>query len=141
MIRIEAINSFSPSFAIAKSIRNQVFIIEQMVDKAEEYDEYEDIATHLLAFSNNLPVGTCRFRITDKGYKLERFAVLAQHRRKGAAEALLSHCLLAIPKGSLMYLHAQIDAMPLYQKLGFEPLGDLFYECNIAHYKMQKIND
>ena len=34
------------------------------------------------------------------------------------------------------YLHAQIDAMPLYAKAGFKPTGLQFEEAGIQHFKM-----
>jgi predicted GNAT family N-acyltransferase len=37
-----------------------------------------------------------------------------------------------------IYLHAQTTAIDFYQKYGFQSVGDLFYECEIPHYKMEK---
>jgi predicted GNAT family N-acyltransferase len=39
-------------------------------------------------------------------------------------------------EGKTLYLHAQISALPLYQKFGFEKEGPAFDECGIRHYKM-----
>ena len=64
-------------------IRRKVFVEEQEVDAREEYDEFETSSTHLVAKFNSLPVGTCRFRNTEKGIKLERFAVLKEYRKDG----------------------------------------------------------
>jgi len=35
-----------------------------------------------------------------------------------------------------IYMHAQLDVIPFYEKMGFEKEGDLFTEANIMHYKM-----
>ena len=40
-------------------------------------------------------------------------------------------------KGKKLYLHAQLDAMPLYAKFGFRQVGDMFEECKIKHFKME----
>lgn len=42
-----------------------------------------------------------------------------------------------------MYLHAQLKAIPLYERCGFKKTGALFLECDIEHYKMvlKKLND
>jgi predicted GNAT family N-acyltransferase len=40
-------------------------------------------------------------------------------------------------KAKKKYLHAQIHAMPLYAKFGFQAVGDQFEECAILHYKME----
>lgn len=123
-------------------IREKVFVIEQEVDPAEEYDEFEESSTHFLAKLDTQPAGTARWRFTDKGIKLERFAVLKNMRGKGVGQALVRAVIDDIAKqpaskGKKLYMHAQLDAMPLYAKFGFKQVGDIFDECNILHYKME----
>lgn len=123
-------------------IREQVFVIEQEVDPKEEYDEFEKKSKHFLACIDDKPAGTARWRITPNGVKLERFAVLKEARGKGVGQALVAAVLEDIKEnpateGKKKYLHAQLSAVPLYTKFGFEKVGDLFEECNIWHYKMQ----
>ena len=36
----------------------------------------------------------------------------------------------------LIYLHAQVDVIPFYEKIGFIKEGDQFEEAGIQHYKM-----
>ena len=136
-ITLERISSKDPQFELAKDIRNKVFIIEQQVSAEEEYDEFEDVATHYIAYCDNDPAGTCRYRKTEKGVKLERFAVLKKHRLKSVGSSLVQACLNALPDSDFIYLHSQVDAMPLYKKNGFEAYGDIFYECEIPHYAMK----
>jgi predicted GNAT family N-acyltransferase len=126
----------------AFKIREEVFVVEQEVDPAAEYDEFEGISTHFLAKLDGIPVGTARWRITQNGVKLERFAVLNQERGKGVGQALVEAVLSDIAANDatadkLKYLHAQLSAVPLYLKFGFEKEGDIFEECNILHYKMK----
>lgn len=123
-------------------IREDVFVIEQEVDPSEEYDEFESTSTHFLAKVNDQPAGTARWRFTDKGIKLERFAVLKSMRGKGVGQKLVKAALDDIAshpesKGKKLYMHAQLDAMPLYAKFGFQKVGDMFEECNIQHFKME----
>lgn len=123
-------------------IREQVFVLEQEVDPKEEYDEFESISKHFLACLDDKPVGTARWRVTPNGIKLERFAVLKEARGKGVGQALVAAVLEDIKanpgtKGKIKYLHAQLTAVPLYSKFGFEKIGESFEECNIWHYKMQ----
>ena len=122
----------------AFEIRRQVFVIEQKVNPAEEYDEYENICTHLLARYNGVPCGTARIRKTENGIKLERFAVLASYRGKGVGAALVEGCLQRLEKGSYAYMHAQEHALQFYAKHGFEAVGERFWECEIPHFKMHK---
>ncbi len=78
-------------------IRKEVFVREQFVDEVLEYDEYESTSKHYLAIYNDEAVGTCRWRFTDKGIKLERFAVIRPYRSKGIGAAMLKHVLEVIP--------------------------------------------
>lgn len=137
MIVIESIDTTKEDFEIVKSIRQKVFVEEQAVDPKEEFDEYEHSCKQFLAKVNGVPAGTCRYRKTENGFKLERFAVLPEHRRKGVGLAMVEKCLSEISFKHKIYLHAQLDAIPLYKKAGFKEYGPLFYECEIAHYAMQ----
>ncbi len=121
----------------AFAIRQKVFVDEQMVSPEEEYDDFEESATHFLALVDHDPAGTARWRFTDKGVKLERFAVLANFRKQGVGAALVNTVLKEVlPLNEKIYLHSQVSAMNLYEKAGFVSEGELFYEANIPHYKM-----
>lgn len=123
----------------AFAIREKVFVEEQKVPREEEYDEHEDPSRHYLAYSDNVPCGAARWRFTDKGIKLERFAVLQEYRNQAIGSELLKRVLADVREVSAskpVYLHAQLPAIPFYERQGFEKAGDLFMECDIAHYKM-----
>jgi predicted GNAT family N-acyltransferase len=131
----------SADLEIAHRIRYEVFVIGQNVPAEDEIDQYESQCRHFLAKVNEIPCGAARWRITDKGVKLERFAVLENYRGQGVGSALVRAVLQDIgtnPKlaGWMRYLHAQLSAMPLYRKFGFIPVGEMFQECDIDHYKM-----
>jgi predicted GNAT family N-acyltransferase len=121
----------------AWAIRKVVFVIGQ--NCAEEIEwEYEDESIHFLALYDGVPAGTARWRKTDKGYKLERFAVLEEFRNEGVASALLQTVIADLPeKDKLIYLHAQLTAKGLYAKHGFTEVGDHFWEADIEHVKMK----
>jgi predicted GNAT family N-acyltransferase len=126
---------------IAFEIRRKVFVEEQHVSRAEEYDQFEDSSTHYLVFAGETPVGTARWRKTGNGIKLERFAVLPEYRNSGAGTAILGKVLddVLLLKEKI-YLHAQITAINFYLKAGFVTEGDEFVEANIRHYKMELKN-
>ncbi len=72
---------------------------------------------------------------------MERFAVLRECRGKGVGKALVRTVLDSIfseqPEPiERIYLHAQVTAMPLYGGFGFVPVGPMFEEAGIQHYKM-----
>src|SRR5690606_8697121 len=106
-------------------------------------DEFEEISTHFLARVDGVPAGTARWRPTAKGVKLERFAVLMPIRGMGVGQALVKGVLEDIADQKehttqLLYLHAQLPAVPLYEKFGFKKEGEVFMECGIAHFSMKR---
>ena len=121
---------------IAHQIRHEVFVIGQNCPEELEW-EFEEESTHFLVLDNGESVATARHRKTDKGYKLERFAVLESEREKGYGKIVLKAILddLSDFKG-LMYMHAQKKVLPFYEKLGFKKEGEEFEEAGIMHFKM-----
>lgn len=120
----------------AFKIRRKVFVEEQKVDEQEEY-EFEEDSTHFIAEIEGVYVGTARWRKTEKGVKLERFAVLNEYRSMGVGSALVQAVVENIPSEfTYLYLHAQLTAMDLYSKFGFVQVGPMFVEADIKHYKM-----
>jgi len=120
------------------AIRKIVFVDEQNCPPELEW-EHEDESTHFLASHNGQPCGACRWRKTDLGYKLERFAVLKDFRGMGVGRALIAEALSDLPEDAhYIYLNAQLDAMSLYAKFGFVAEGEQFEEAGIQHFKMVK---
>ncbi|MBC8112721.1 MAG: GNAT family N-acetyltransferase, partial [Verrucomicrobia bacterium] len=76
----------------AFAIRKAVFVLEQSVPADEEY-EFEEESRHFLAFSGEMACGTARWRYTEKGIKLERFAVLIDFRSQQVGSALVKAIL------------------------------------------------
>lgn len=117
-------------------IRNTVFVGEQNCPPELEW-ENEDVSHHFLATYNDIPVGACRWRKTDSGFKLERFCVLIEYRGKGIAQEMVKTILANLPtEADYVYLNAQLDAIPLYTKFNFIAEGPQFEEAGIQHYKM-----
>lgn len=129
----------------AFQVRQEVFVQEQNVSREEEYDQFEESATHFLATDDKgVAYGTARWRETEKGIKLERFAVKKDRRGEGVGSMLLESVLEDIAvqhEGNpiLLYLHAQVTALPLYEKFGFQKEGEPFEECGLQHYKMSRM--
>lgn len=117
-------------------IRTTVFVEEQNCPPELEW-ENEEVSTHFLATYNQVPAGACRWRQTEKGFKLERFAVLQEFRGKGVASKMVQTVINDLPESATyIYLHAQVSAMPLYLKANFVAEGEMFEEAGIQHYKM-----
>ena len=117
------------------AVRREVFVGEQNCPPELEW-EFEDESIHFLATVDGQPAGAARWRRTDKGYKLERFAVLSKF-RGGVGKELVRTVLADLPAdANYVYLHAQVQAVTLYEKFGFEKTGPEFEEAGIRHYKM-----
>ncbi|TGD82672.1 GNAT family N-acetyltransferase [Hymenobacter wooponensis] len=125
----------------ALAIRHTVFVQGQNVPADLENDAHDrtDAIHYLARTPDGTPCGTARWRRTDNGVKLERFAVLKQFRNQEAGAALLANVLqdvhAAYPNATV-YLHAQLPAVRFYERHGFEKAGDRFTEADIEHYKM-----
>ena len=90
------------------AIRRQVFILEQNISKQIETDDYLVNATHILAISKEKAVGTARYRRTDSGIKLERFAVLKQFRNLGIGKALVLFILEKLKNLFILLLRSRL---------------------------------
>ena len=120
----------------AFAIRHVVFVEEQHCPPHLER-ENEEVSTHFLATLDDVPVGACRWRKTEAGYKLERFAVSREHRGQGVGQALVGAVLADLPaEASYVYLNSQLDAVGLYARFGFVAEGPQFEEAGIQHFKM-----
>lgn len=118
------------------AIRKEVFVGEQNCPPELEW-EHEEESVHFLAKVNDEPAGAARWRKTSNGYKLERFAVLKKFRGLGVGQELVKTVLADLPENATyIYLHAQVQAVALYEKFGFRKLGNEFEEAGIWHYKM-----
>jgi len=136
---VEVKEIFSPlEREIISKIRREVFVLEQGVSEEEEFDEYDSLSRHFLGFYEKIPCGTARFRNTEKGIKLERFCVLLPYRNRNVGKNLVLKLVeeAKVNNPSQIYLHAQIQAMGFYEKLGFLGEGNIFLEANIEHKKM-----
>ncbi len=120
----------------AFSIRRAVFIEEQNVSEVIELDSFDNASTHILAFFKDKPVGTARWRTTEKGIRLERFAVLRKFRDMGIGKALVKFTIKHLDFHKQIYLHAQDSVVAFYEMFDFQVKGELFSEAGIPHRLM-----
>ena len=127
--------NWSTEKEILSNIRTKVFIEEQLAPQALEWDDLDESSTHYLAEIDGTTVATARLK-TDG--QLGRMAVLKKFRNQGIGSKLLQFILQNNTNKQQLYLHAQVSAIPFYQKQGFIEYDDIFYEANIPHRKMIK---
>ena len=132
---IITVTNWKSCHSLIKPIRQQVFIDEQAVPEALEWDDDDQHAVHLLAQNTQLDyVATAR--LLPDGH-IGRMAVLKAWRKQGIGTAMLSRLLqLCIEKNINAIVNAQIQARPFYQKAGFEIMGKEFMDAGIPHIKM-----
>ena len=126
--------------AAALALREEVFAGEQGVTVDADRDGLDPEALQLVAVEDEI-LGTCRMLIEPGGTaRFGRMCVRASARGRGIAAALLASAEAeARAAGAIRIgMHAQTDALPLYQRAGFIPYGDRFDEEGIEHLGMEK---
>jgi predicted GNAT family N-acyltransferase len=121
-----------------ETVRRRVFIEEQGVPEAEEWDAADPVSRHVLAIAGKRDVvGTGRLEPTGK---IGRVAVLPQYRGTGVGSALVGHLVNQATELGLtqVYLHAQATAVGFYERLGFRAEGPEFDEVGIPHRRMRR---
>jgi len=126
--------------AKAYMVRAIVFIEEQQVAYAEEVDELEHSALHILGEMDGEPMAAARMRFLGEYAKLERIAVRKSWRGRGLGHELVEYMLeLARERGFHRFkMHAQAHLVDFYRVHGFEPKGGMFQEARIDHFLMVK---
>jgi predicted GNAT family N-acyltransferase len=132
-------------FEAALLVRKRVFVDEQGVSPQLEIDEHDLLSSdtaHVVALLDGQVVGAGRVRsVAANTAKLERIAVLSEHRGRGLGVALTRELEKLAQQRGLNHLtmNAQQSAIGFYKKLGYVALGAEFMEANIVHQKMEKI--
>jgi predicted GNAT family N-acyltransferase len=127
---------WSVDSAPLKAVRTAVFIEEQQIPEAEEWDEDDAHADHALArTTSGEPIATGR--LTADG-RIGRMAVVKAWRGQGVGMAVLRHLMERAAARGIRHLklHAQSYAIPFYAQAGFAPVGAEFTECDIPHQTM-----
>jgi len=130
--------SWPEDCAALGAIRRTVFIEEQQVPEALEWDGLDETCYHILVTdSSGHPAGTGRMK--PDGH-IGRMAVLKDCRGQGIGSAILA-ALLELARRheySRVFLHAQVEAIPFYEKHGFSVTGELFIDAGIPHLSMER---
>ena len=134
----------SPIYQHALDIRRFVFVEEQQVPLELEIDDNEGKCIHFVLYiSEQTPVATLRI-LPDKDCKkvfIQLVATLQSYRGCGYAAMLLTAALdfLKTQNITQVELHAQLQALTFYEKLGFKAFGSEFLDADIPHLAMKKI--
>jgi predicted GNAT family N-acyltransferase len=125
--------------ATCRRLRRTVFIEEQGVSEADEVDDKDDAALHILATEQGRAVGTARIIVSGDTGKIGRVCVLADQRGKGIGALLIRQAIAVLrqnPAIKTAKLGAQTHALAFYENLGFTAYGPLFDDAGIEHQNM-----
>lgn len=121
-----------------KQLREAVFIREQHISEADEWDGKDNTALHYLAFEKGQAIACARMMTSKHIGKIGRVCVLPDFRRQHIATRLLQVIIADANslKLSTLNLDAQIAVLTLYTALGFQAVGDTFMDASILHQNM-----
>jgi predicted GNAT family N-acyltransferase len=126
----------------ARAIRERVFIDEQDCPPEAEWDGHDETSRHVLGRVDGKAVATARWRAVPHEEeivaKLERFAVLPDHREQGYGTQLVQSVLEDARRAGFdtFLVHAQAHLEDWYAALGFVSTGRTFEEVGIPHVEM-----
>src|SRR5688572_2709641 len=129
--------SWQEDGAALRAIREQVFVVEQSVPLALEWDEFDESSRHVLAEASASPIGTGR--LLPDGH-IGRMAVLRAWRGHGVGSEIL-RALVGMARDAghqQAMLNAQVQALQFYRRFGFEAQGREFLEAGIPHVAMAR---
>ncbi|MBC2837549.1 GNAT family N-acetyltransferase [Paragemmobacter straminiformis] len=122
-----------------RRLRRIVFIHEQGVSEADEIDDLDDQAIHLLATDDGMPVGSARLLTIGVTGKIGRVCVLKSLRGKGIGTELIKAAVdvfRSMPGITRVKLGSQTHAVGFYERLGFSVIGPQYEDAGILHREM-----
>lgn len=136
------IGSWAQLGSDARTVRQAVFVDEQRIPAAMEWDAADASALHAVAY-NRLGMPLATGRLVDQGSgmaRIGRMAVLAPMRATHIGSAVLEHLSTAARRrgDTELVLHAQLTAAPFYTRAGFVEHGPVFDEAGISHVEMRR---
>lgn len=124
----------------ARRIRERVFMEEQGF--ANEFDEIDESAVHLVFYEDGIPTATCRYFKGEEEleYVVGRIAVLPEYRKNHMGSRMMSFLEENIKAegGKKISLSAQCRVVPFYEKNGYQVIGEPYLDEHCEHVHMEK---
>lgn len=129
-----------PMIQDAYYIRDCVFTQEQGFPAEIDIDEYDAVAAHCLLYKDDKIIGTARLIPQETRGKIGRVAILKEFRGLGLGLVVMEALIAEAQRlhYDSLNLSSQVYAVPFYQKLGFEVVGDAYLEDGEPHIMMTK---
>jgi predicted GNAT family N-acyltransferase len=122
---------------VLRAIRETVFIHEQGVPVALEWDEFDQNCRHALVLSLNGDAIGCG-RILNDGH-IGRIAVISKWRKQRAGTAIMEALLdeARLRGYQQVDVDAQTHAVAFYHRFGLTEYGEEFIDAGLPHIKMK----
>lgn len=123
-------------------LRSDVFVVEQDCAYSDpDGRDLEPDSLQIWADDDGEVVGAARVLAEATEMRIGRLVVAPSARGSGVGRDVFLHameqCELVRP-GRAIRIDAQAYLRDWYESLGFEPIGEQFYENNIAHIPMRR---
>ena len=140
-VEVREIDYHSVEYIQEMELRNRVLRIPLGMSLYDENLEKEEHDVHIGAFINKQLVGVLILtKLNDTDVKMRQVAVDETYRSRKTGSKMVDFAEeYSKNMGyATMVLNARKTAVPFYEKLEYEKMGDEFLEINIPHYKMIK---
>ena len=125
---------------LAISVRGAAFVGERILPVYEDIDGNDMTSTHLIGYVGESPAGTIRIRYFADFVKLERLAVLPQHRGDKLASALVRAALEFVQQKGYRRVYGQAAEpfLPFWKKHGFSqrPGAGITYMTDEVYFEI-----
>jgi len=132
--------SWQTHAVLLMAVREAVFIAEQKVPVALEWDGLDEAAQHLLALTVTGEAIGCARLLGDGS--IGRMAVLKPWRGAGVGAALLKAAIAYYQQQAqpVITLSAQVQAIAFYERFGFKVCSEAYMDAGILHKDMQRLD-
>ncbi|MGM9968486.1 MULTISPECIES: GNAT family N-acetyltransferase [unclassified Rummeliibacillus] len=122
-------------------VREEVFVKEQGIPRPLEKDEYDDIATHFVAYFDHRPIAAGRVRFKDLTAIVDRVCVIPPFRRKQIGVLMMQSLEQYIQGSNIkkVKLNAQTHAIPFYEKQNYCITSPEFLDAGVPYRAMEKV--
>lgn len=120
-------------------IRTEVFIKEQGFK--DEFDEIDKTCFHIVLYDNKKPVATCRYFNESETFHIGRVAIIKEYRGKHLGNKIMQIAENEIKSegGQIVEVSAQVRVSEFYKKLGYNKVGDIYFDEYCEHIRMVKV--
>jgi GNAT superfamily N-acetyltransferase len=142
MLEYRFIDSGDPLIRHTKSIRYHTLYEPYGVARQDAWDDLPPGARHLVALSGDRVVAYACMIPEGEWAHIRQVVVESGHRRQGVATALIRRLMDAAAEEGLprAYLNARLEAINLYDRLGFARVGTVFHTLftTVGHLRMER---